>query len=443
MFKKILVSTVFISCLSAVGPAANAAGFYIQEQSVSGLGASFAGQAAMPRDSSTVYFNPAGMTYLSGPQIQVNANVIYPTAEMTNTGSNAFTGINPGTGAPTAAIATGGHDGDDPYDPTLVPNIFAAYPLNDRTWLGLAVTAPFGLASDYGDTWWGRYDSTETSLKTIDIAPSLAYQVNNKLSIGGGISAQYVDVSLKNAVFNPAIGIGNTAVQPDGHQNLHGDNWSWGWNIGLMYEPRDDLRVGLTYRSEVDHNIKGTSDRSGIGAVLQGAGTLNGSFDGTANLDLPDMAQLGVAYDYNDRLTLMGGLIWFGWSDFEDITVVFDNGAQDTSVTPQNYNDTFAWSLGFEYKMTDDFTLRSGLQIDATPTDDNFRTSRTPDGDRKWISAGGTYSINDRLDLDFAATFITVEESEIDVTRNGGLANVQGTADGNVVIGALGLTYKF
>ena len=95
--------------------------------------------------------------------------------------------------------------------------------------------------------------------------------------------------------------------------------------------------------------------------------------------------------------------------------------------------------------MNDKWTLRAGYQFDETPTTDEYRTSRTPDGDRHWFAAGATYDINDKFSLDMAATYIDVGEESINVTRNvtGALADVRGDTDGSVAIVALGLNYKF
>ena len=107
----------------------------------------------------------------------------------------------------------------------------------------------------------------------------------------------------------------------------------------------------------------------------------------------------------------------------------------------QNYQTTWAFAVGGEYDVNEDWTVRAGYQFDETPTTDEYRTTRTPDGDRNWFSAGATYKLNEKLSFDGALTYIDVAEGDIDVTR--GVTNVIGTSDGSVGIVAVGLNYKF
>ncbi|MEM7798387.1 MAG: porin, partial [Chloroflexota bacterium] len=143
-----------------------------------------------------------------------------------------------------------------------------------------------------------------------------------------------------------------------------------------------------------------------------------------------------------------GQATWFGWNNFQDIDAEVNTGTDPDPVV-QNYQTVWAFAVGAEYKYSDKLTLRGGMQYDETPTTDQYRTTRTPDGDRTWLSTGATYSLNDKIDLDFAATYIWISEEEISVTRNtpfsglGGTTQVNADTDGSVGIVAAGFTYKF
>lgn len=417
----------------------NAAGFYIQEQSVSGLGAAFAGSATHLSDPSTIYFNPAGMTKLEGIQAQAGAHLLLPSSELTDTGS-------------TRPLARGGGqisggDGGNPYSPSPVPNAFISYQVSDQFWAGLGITAPFGLANEYDDDWFGRFDSIETELTTIDIQPSVAFKVNDMLSVGAGLNIQYSDAKLTSAA--DAVAGGGT----EGVSELKGDDWSFGYTVGAQIKPLEKTTIGLSYRSAISHELEGS---------VSASGTTSADFDvrGTADLDLPDVATFGISQGIGEKLTLMGQATWFGWNNFQDITAVTDedfsilggaitrSAGDVVSRVVQNYQTTWAYALGAEYEYSDDLTLRGGVQFDETPTTDEYRTSRTPDGDRTWLSTGATYSLNDKIDLDFAATYIWIDDEEISVTRNNSFsnavsANVNADTEGNVGIFAVGLTYKF
>lgn len=419
IMKKIMTAVATLGLATCLSAPSNAAGFFIQEQSVSGLGASFAGQTAMPRDASIIYFNPAGMTYLEGSNGNIGVHVIAPYADIDDTGSTA-----PG------ARPLGG-DSDNPYDPTPVPNLHYSHQLNDKLWAGVAVTAPFGLGNEYDDGWFGRFDSLKSELKTINVQPSVAYKVNDRLSIGGGIDVQYADAELTSTVF---VGAGNEGVS-----TLEGDDISYGYNLGMMYDVTDQTRIGLAYRSQVNHKLDGDVSLAGTGV----ADTTSG---GAANLNLPEMVNFGITHQLDDKTTLLGGVTWFGWSNFERITAIRDDGTTASDVA-QNYKNTFAYSLGAEYDYSDEWTFRGGVQYDETPTQDGFRSTRTPDGDRIWLSGGATYNVTDRLSWDFALTYINVSEEDIDLTRAqpgaGGTSVIDAKSSADIAIGAIGLNYKF
>ncbi|HPD82980.1 MAG: outer membrane protein transport protein [Alphaproteobacteria bacterium] len=413
--KHIAYSLLCSSFLFSVTQAAHAAGFYIQEQSVKGLGSAFSGSTTSIEDASTIYFNPAGMTKLEQAQINAGVHLIVPSADLTDTGSTLG-------GAP----VTGG-DGGNPYSPTPIPNLYAAVPLNNMIWAGIGVSAPFGLGSDYGDTWFGRFDSTQTDLTTINIQPSVAVKANDWLSIGGGVDIQYADAELKSAA----------QIVTAGESKLKGDDWSLGYNIGVLVKPLPQTEFGVHYRSAIEHTLDGRISLQGTGA---------GTFDipGTADLNLPDIATFGVAHDVNENLRLNAQVTWFGWNNFQEIRAKNAAGGTVSNVT-QNYSNTTAFAVGGEYDLNDTWTVRAGYQFDETPTNDQFRTTRTPDGDRNWFSGGGTYKLNENIDLDFAATYIHVGSETINVSGRNALGNavVRANTGGDIGIVAVGLNYKF
>ncbi|HZH28720.1 MAG TPA: outer membrane protein transport protein [Azospirillaceae bacterium] len=410
------------AALALAAGSAHGAGFYIQEQSVTGLGRAFAGEQAIGEDASTVYFNPAAMTELKGAEVQGGVHLLVPRAKVKDRGSRlTVRGTNLGP--------IGGNDGGNPYEPTPVPNFHAALPLADgRLWLGFSATAPFGLASDYGQRWFGRYDSTETELKTYNFQPSIAYKLTDRLSVGGGIDIQYVDVTLESA-----IPLTRTA---DAIGRVEGDDLSAGINLGILYKPFDGTRVGLHYRSGVHHTIEGEQTVTSPLAPTQRRG-------GRAELDLPDIVALGLAQQVTPQLTLLGSVTWFNWSTFDEIFV--NTGSPTDREVRQNYVDTWAFSVGAQYKVTDAVTVRAGFQYDPTPTQDNFRTTRTPDGDRYWLAAGLTYSFG-RLSVDAAYAHIFVNSEDINLVRPGptGLTAVYNAETENAVdIFSIALRYRF
>lgn len=407
----------FVIALALLPAQTFAAGFYLQENSVSAMGSAFSGATVNIKDASTVWFNPAGMTDLDGRQMSVGAHLIMPHSSIRNTGSTLFG--NPITGS----------SGGNPYNPTPVPNFYYAAPINEKTWGGIGFNAPFGLASDYENSFFGRYDSIYTDLAVYNVSGSLAYEVSPRLSIGAGLDMQYADATLKNAV--------NGGAANDAFSELKGDSRNLGYNIGIKAKPWPKTTVGATYRSGVEHKLKGDISVTGTsGAVVPF------SFAGSAKLALPDIAAVGFSHDLNDDTRFMANATWYGWSKFDEIRSRSNNGVVN-STTRQNYKNTLGISIGGEHDLNDVWTLRAGYQYDPTPTQDGFRTATTPDGNRNWFTAGATYKISPVLSLDLAAAIIHVADEQINVTRNSGTAIIRGDTSGHVEILSAAINYKF
>jgi len=415
------LSLMIFAAVVGGSSAAMASGFYIQEQSVSGQGAAFAGAQADARDASVLFNNPALMTELSGPQVTVGTSVLIPSSKFQNQGS---TQTFPG---PVTVPLTGASD-YNPFDATPVPSLYAVTPLADnRYWIGISLTAPFGLANDYGTTGITRYDSTKTRLSTWDISPQFAMKVNDKLSLSGGPDFQRASGTLEAAI--PTGG-------PDGSQRLKGDSWAVGMNLGAVYKFNEATQAGLHYRSGITQGIQGD-------LTLAGVGPASGTYAATADLHLPDIVEFGISHKLDSQWTLLGSANWVNWSKFQGLTV---NSALGAATTEFNYKDSYALALGTTYKYSDAWTFRGGVQFDKTPTVTDYRSTRAPDSDRYWLSLGSTYSINPHFSIDAAATHIFMPDSDVNLTDTaltGITTNLRGETKNSVDILSLAATYKF
>ncbi|MGB8274106.1 MAG: outer membrane protein transport protein [Alphaproteobacteria bacterium] len=424
-----------------VAGSAEAAGFYLQDQSVRGVGRAHAGDGAIADDASTIYFNPAGMTQLKQAEFDFGLNLIMPHTGVTDLGSTATT---PGTGG--GPLPFTGNDGGNPFSPAPVGHLYLAMPLkDDRTWLGLGLSAPFGLNVRYTPGWFGRYDSTKTVLKTIDMAPTVAYKIADYLSVGGGIDVQYATAKLENAIPNPLNAGGPTAAT-DGALRAKGDDWSVGFNAGVLITPMTGTRIGLHYRSAVTHHLHGDTMISGLTGLLS---SFNGSTATTAEIDLPDIATFAVAHDVTPDLTLLAHVMWFGWTRFNEVRLKFANGSAD-SVIPENYENTLAFALGAEYAAAPHWRVRGGFQYDETPTINGFRDTRVPDGSRYWFSGGATYAVTDNLDADFSYAHVLFDDTNVALTRTffdgtavASAINLNGALSTTVDFVSFSLRYRF
>ena len=305
--------------------------------------------------------------------------------------------------------------------------------LSDRLVVGLGMNAPFGLVIDYDSDWIGRYHALRSDVATVNINPSVAFKVNNQFSVGFGVSAQYIDVKLSQAIDMSAAclagapiatcaGLGlTTAGNPatDAHTRVEGDDWSWGFNFGFMYEPTEDTRLGVHYRSRVIHKLTGAAEfmfntpaTAGFGAI---AGLTNQTI--TADLDLPESISISAFRQVNDQWSVQTDLTWMKWSRFDELRIDF--ASRPDSVVEEQWENTLRLAIGTTYKLNNKTSLRGGLALDQTPiSNEELRTPRIADADRVWVAVGGSYSLSDSASVDIGYTHIFVEEPDIDYITN-------------------------
>lgn len=397
-FNRLAASLILAACVNL----AHAAGFALIEQNASGLGNAYAGQAAAATDASTIFFNPAGMTYLPDRQVVMAGHLIRPQAE--------FTGTSPLTGG----------NGGDAGDLALVPNAYLVYRLTPDVYLGMGLNAPFGLKTEYDSDWKGRTQAIKSEVKTINLNPSVAFKLSDTLSLGAGVSIQYAEATLTNS----AGGAGVATVK--------GDDYGWGFNLGALWQASETTRIGLAYRSEVEQALAGD-------AGFSTAVTLNGPV--TADLTLPDSASLSLFHTLDSRWDLLADISWTGWSDFRELRIVRSNGVVLGTPTKENWRDSYRYSLGANYYLNDRLTLRGGLAFDETPVSDAFRTARIPDQDRTWIAFGAQYRLSPKSVIDVGYAHLFIRDAALDKVENG--VTLTGSYEASVDILSAQITLNF
>lgn len=441
-----------------------AAGFILLENSASGTGNANAGVAAIADNASTVWYNPAGMTKLSGNRVAVVGHVIMPKSDFENDGSV------------TAANSTLTGDGKDAGVTKFVPNFYYINQLNDDVTFGLGINAPFGLETDYSDDEWvGRYHSTHSEMTTININPALAFKVNDKLSIGMGLNYQLIDVTLENQLDPGAICIGlrMRALQEDqptagiacftdgltvqdseeASQSLSGDDTSWGINFGVLYEFNETSRLGIAYRSGVNHDLEGDVDFTMTDDLMNFINTdlaivgLTALFDDsaiTAHTELPETLSFSYVHGLDDSITLLFDATLTRWSSFDELKIQFENPVQSDSVTPENWENTWRFAVGANYRSSDTLMYRFGLALDQSPVpSDEERTPRIPDNDRTWLSLGLNYAMNSDMSVDVGYAHLFVDDTDINNTDVSSGHILNGSYDSTVDILSAQLNMKF
>jgi len=360
---KVLRLVGSIALLSYCAGDVRAAGFALSEQG-SGLGNAFAGGAAVAEDASTIFFNPAGLTQVPSRQVMIGASPIKPSIKFSNQGSVAAAGKPLGT-----------NDGDAGLWGT-VGDFYLSWAASERLWLGIGVNSPFGLRTGYDSDWMGRYQALNSVLTTVNVNPSVAFKVNDVISIGAGVSYQHIDATLTRAV--------NFGLAGEGSVSVSGNDSAWGWNIGALFNLGSDMRVGVAYRSQLKYHIVGDVEFFRPPGVPAAVAPNGGIF---TDITLPASASLSVFQKFNEKWDLMGDFTWTQWSKLENLNI-YRTGGAPLQLTPENWDDSWRFSLGLNYHVNDQWKLRGGLAYDESPVPDQFRTARIPDQDRTWLAFG-------------------------------------------------------
>ena len=382
--------------------AANAAGFHLREQSPAAQGNAFAGATAGAENASYAYFNVAGLTRQKGTQINMGGTYIAPEASASNI---------QGTVGEKGEIQNIVHS-------AVAPNGTVSYQLNDDVTLGVALNIPFGMITKHNPGWAGAAHGNTSRVTAVTTTPMVAWKATDKLSIGAGLPIQYVRARLTST---------GSAV--------HGDTVDIGYQLGALYEFTDATRVGVAYRSEINHKIKGKID-SAVPSINQ---------DIFARLDLPAMLSTGIYHDINDKWAVMAEYQRVFWSSFDTLDIV-GNRSGLLSRTYENWEDSDFFSVGASYQIDDQWKARFGLAYDQGAVKLDSRTPRIPDSDRIWYSVGLNYQYNDNLSFDMAFTYIDAKKAVVDTaaTQNTGrYPDVYAEYSNSVKMWGLSMNYKF
>jgi long-chain fatty acid transport protein len=454
-----LLSTAGLSLCSIV---AHASGFALLEQSASRLGAAFAGTAVAADDATTVFFNPAGLSHLQGPEAIVVASGIEITSEFNDEASQAALGQPPG------------HNGGDAGGWNFVPSAYVAAPLDERLAIGLGVNAPFGLKTDYEPGWIGRFQALKSEIRTINVNPSLSWRVNDAFSIGVGVSYQRLDAELTNAVNYTAVvaqgvqqlvALGQlpAAAAPgviaanaglEGGARVEGDDDSWGFNVGLLVDLSDTTRLGVSYRSKIEYEVQGAVSfgppvvAHPIGsAIVTRASAAGGSLSNgpvSVDIELPDIATISLRQQIGKNFTLLADVGWTGWSTITELRVVRDTG-ETVSFTPEDWEDAWRFAMGGAYEASDKLTLRAGIAYDESAVPDATRTPRLPDTNRTWVAVGARWTPRDSLVLDVG--YAHLFSDDVPLNQNAGSTATSGFLIGeqesDIHIVSTQLLYRF
>ncbi len=355
----------FFICLAAglvllvISNTACASGFGIFTQDAAALGKANS-QVAHGDNPSAIFFNPALLTRLEGTHVRLGTTLVIPDRKFTSDldGSRYST-----------------------RSQVFYPSTFYfSHNTGDRLSLGLGFFSPFGLGTDWGDTWEGRYLATNSEMKTYNFNPSFAYQATPWLSIGGGLNLLFLDTTLERRTMVPF-----PLENVDSHQKLEGDGEGVGYNFGILIDLPRDFSIGASYRSEISVDVSGdlklkTPDP--YPDLKSRAST---------TIDLPQVIHAAVCYSGFERLTLEAGLRWEGWSSYRSLEL---KTPDDVFKEEKKWKDTFAFNVGAEYQVSDIWTLRAGYLFGKNPVPDRTFEPSIPDADVHLFTLGTGIAYN-------------------------------------------------
>jgi long-chain fatty acid transport protein len=400
------------AAVSGLGsPAAGwASGFQLRENSVSALGTAFAGAAASTEDPSVIANNPAGMIGLSGNQVSGVSSIVIPSLVFSGTGTAA------------RGEAIGGRNGGDAGSAQLVPAAYGFYDASPDLKFGLALTAPFGLTTEYNADWVGRYQAIRSRLVTVNVNPNAAYRLADWLAVGGGPVLQHANAEFTNAINSSAVArLANPLLPqgftlPDGFARVTGESWSAGYILGTLAELSPTTRIGASYRSQLRHRLEGDATFN-VPAALAASPRFQNTPAGT-DLKTPEIVSLAGSHKVSPELTLLAEVQWTNWSVIKALRIERHDGSALID-QPEQWHSTWFGSIGATYQPDPDWTFRGGIAFDQTPVPDAFRTARLPDSDRYWLAFGLGYRRTADLRFDIAYVHIfggTVPISEVSQT---------------------------
>lgn len=369
-------------CSTAFG-----SGFQINEHGARAMAMGGAFTAAA-LDPSILYFNNAGITQMSGFKLMLGTTLIFP--------SSSFRGVSPKVNETKMEKQI--------FYPS---HFYATYQITDKLFAGLGFNTPFGLGTKWPKDWDGRFVSMEIEVRTFNFNPVVAYKIDDNLSIGVGFQYAFGDVLINRDVKIPSPILGETIANVD----MKGDAKSaMGFSAGLMYQTDCNLNFGVSYRSEVKFDFKGSATSTGGSALAQSS--LPGG-DIEASLTTPQQLVVGVSYQVNPKLLVSTDFQWVGWSSYDSLKVNFVDATKTDIASPRMYENNYIVRLGANYLFDDRLDFSAGLLFDKNPVKDQFVDATLPDADRLGFSVGAGYKVMNNLSVDVSYMFLRFFERTV------------------------------
>ncbi|HUN57418.1 MAG TPA: outer membrane protein transport protein [Candidatus Binataceae bacterium] len=405
--------------------AATASGLLLYETGAPDLGTASAGRAAMAADASTVAANPAGMTSLDRSQLLVAAGALLPVTNF-------------GVGSQTTTKGSGGGNAGVFFP---LGSFFYVYKLSERLRLGMGSYSDFGLSADYGNNWVGRYYVTQESLITSKINPSIAYALNEWVSVGAGFSFAVARLTFQSKVNNVLSRAG------DGGFSLESWDEAFGGNAGILLTPRPlpELRVGLTYDSPEYFKFGFQPFLTNLGPALSGISKRIGGTQIEIPMEEPQQVMMSAVYKVLPNFSLMGNVGWQNWSAFGEFPVGISSPKQATTVDANlHFSDTCQIAIGEQYRFAEKWLWSAGFAYDSSPVSEANRSVTLPIDRQLRYGTGIQYEISRNITAGAAWEFLDAGNAPLNNHRGPLAGTLQGDYTANYLnFVAANLAWRF
>jgi len=414
------IFAIFLFAILAA-PSSWGAGLWLYEVGTPNMGTASAGRGAIAQDATVAGVNPAGMTKLNRSQLMVSAVGLFSDSKF-KVDSATF----------------GGGDGKNKQDTTPAGSFSYVYSATSNLKLGITAVSFFGAGSEYDDDWAGRYYSLEGKFAAFVVNPGIGYRVNRWFSLGGGLGFVKANLKTKAAINNQVTDPGF----PDGKIEFENDDTGLGFNLGVLIEPRDDTRVALAYRSQVDFEFKDDANLKGLGPTL--GSLLNPNLGVKIEMILPQSVVLSGYHDLTDKLALVASIGWQDWSEYGQPNVTVQNSDGISFEVDQNFKDTWHGSIGALYRIADAWLWSIGFAYDSSPLDDEDRSPDYPIDRQIRLGTGLQYDWSEDMTIGAAYTYLDTGDAEIDWEGRPLQGDIKGDYDPNHTHAfALNLIWRF
>jgi long-chain fatty acid transport protein len=372
--------TVSLAAIVLLAFVSSARGAALELYEIGDIGTASAGQAALAEDASTAAKNPAGMTLLDRSQLMTSPGALLPSTNFDVAPETHLSRVFGGTKG-------GGGGNAGVFFP--IGSFFYVRKLSERLRFGVAVYSDYGLSGDYGKTWVGRYYITQTSLITGKVNPSLAYDVNDWLSVGAGFSFGVGRLTFQSKINNAS------PKAPNGGLSLESWDEAFGAKVGILLRPISKLRIGLTYQSPEDYKFGFRPHITGLGPVLSLIRKRIGGVIANVPMTEPQQVMLSGLYEVLPKWSLLADVGWQNWSAFAEFPVGISSSKQTTSVDANlHFSDTCHVAIGQQLQIGENWLWSAGFAYDSSPVSKANRNAVLPLDRQLRYGTGLLYQIN-------------------------------------------------